>query len=252
MKQKVKNVPSIKQANVAGDEMAETIKLLWSHFKVMKKDLDKLKKADFCGLILSTLNHVMGHDSERYIELLEFTFEKIPSFISICPINKLIAGTLTWLEKDSATGKEEQRQRFDANQYNIIINKLQYFYRLEAILNLENNDKFKQILFGSKKEKGKIIKWMMYIRQYKDQMRKSDKKQKIKVPGKDGKMVPINYDRTFLDIFNELMDKTYPTFFRTSLANIEKKNQPGFFTNLKNVFSASKNPDKYFGIIKVR
>lgn len=250
MKQKVKNVPSIKQANVAGDEMAETIKLLWSHFKVMKKDLDKLKKADFCGLILSTLNHVMGHDSERYIELLEFTFEKIPSFISICPINELIAGTLTWLEKDSATGKEEQRQRFDANQYNIIINKLQYFYRLEAILNLENNDKFKQILFGSKKEKGKIIKWMMYIRQYKDQMRKSDKKQKIKVPGKDGKMVPINYDRTFLDIFNELMDKTYPTFFRTSLANIEKKNQPGFFTNLKNVFSASKSPDKYFSIIK--
>ena len=130
-----------------------------------------------------------------------------------------------WLEKDAATGKEEQRQRFNMEQYNIILSKLQNFYLLEAILNLENNDKFKQILFGSKKEKGKIIKWMMYIRQYKGQMKKSNKENKIVVPGKDGKMIPPNYDRKFLNIFEELMDKTYPTFFRTSLANIEKKNQ---------------------------
>ncbi len=247
MKQKIKNVPS---TNVAGDQMIETIGLLSSHFEIMKKDLKKFKKTGYCNLVLSTLNHVMKHDSEKYIELLAITFAQYPHFKSECPINKLIDGTLIWLEKDAATGKEEQRQRFNMEQYNIILSKLQNFYLLEAILNLENNDKFKQILFGSKKEKGKIIKWMMYIRQYKGQMKKSNKENKIVVPGKDGKMIPPNYDRKFLNIFEELMDKTYPTFFRTSLANIEKKNQPGFFTNLKNVFSASKNPDKYFGIIK--
>lgn len=247
MKQKIKNVPS---TNVAGDQMIETIGLLSSHFEIMKKDLKKFKKTGYCNLVLSTLNHVMKHDSGKYIELLAFTFNKNPHFKSECPINKLIDGTLIWLEKDAATGKEEQRQRFDANQYNIILSKLRNFYLLEAILNLENNDKFKQILFGSKKEKGKIIKWMMYIRQYKGQMKKSNKENKIVVPGHDGKMRPPNYDREFLNIFEELMDKTYPTFFRTFLANIEKKNQPGFFTNLKNMFSASKNPDKYFGIIK--
>jgi len=246
MKQKIKNMSSIKQTDVAGDEMMGTLDMLSSHFKVMEKDLDKLKKTDFCGLILSTLNHVMREDSARYIELLNHTYERYPSFKSICPINTLVDGTLIWLKTDAATGKEEQRQRFKEDQYNIILSKLENFYRLESILNLENNDKFKQILFGSKKEKGKIIKWMMYIRQYKKQMKRSDKEKKIKNP--DG--TSPNYDREFLKIFDELMDKTYPTFFRTSFANIEKKNQPGFFTNLKNMFSTSKGPDKYFNIIK--
>jgi hypothetical protein len=250
MQQKVKNVPSNKKAFLAGDDMMGTLTILSSHFKVMESDLDKLKQADFCNLILTTLNHVMREDGQMYIQLLNHTYDSYPSFKDICPINKLIDGTLVWLEKDAATGKEEQQQRFNADQYNLILGKLEHFYKLEAILNLENNNKFKQILFGSKKEKGKIIKWMMYIRQYKRQMKKSDKKQNIKIPAKDGKMIPINYDRTFLDVFNGLMDKTYPTFFRTSYANVEKGNRPGFFSNLKNMFSTSKGPDKYFDIIR--
>ena len=252
MQQKVKNIPSIKQPGVVGAEMMGVIDMLSAHFTVMTEDLNKLKKIDFCNLILTTFLHVMREDSGRYIEILDHTFEKYPSFQSICPMNKLVDTTLIWLEKDAATGKEEQNQRFDAAQYNIILSKLQHFYKLEAILNLENNDKFKQILYGSKKEKGKIIKWMMYVRQYKKQMKRSDKDNKIlnKIPGKDGKFKPINYDFTFLNIFNEIMDLTYPTFFRTSFANVEKSNRPGFFSNLKNMFSASKNPDKYFAIIR--
>jgi hypothetical protein len=252
MQQKVKHMPSIKKAFLAGNDMMATLTILSSHFKVMdgKNDLNKLKQVEFCNFILTTLNHIMREDGQMYIQLLNYTYDTYPAFKDICPINKLIDGTLAWLEKDAATGKEEQRHRFKADQYNLILRKLETFYKLESILNLENNNKFKQILFGSKKEKGKIIKWMMYIRQYKKQMKQSDKKQNIKIQAKDGKMIPINYDRTFLDVFNELMDKTYPTFFRTSYANVEKGNRPGFFSNLKNMFSTSKGPDKYFDIIK--
>ena len=232
-----------------GKMMAETLALLSSHFKVMKADAGKLKKIEFCDLIMNALIKVMRDDPMEYIGLLEFTYQEYPIFQKICPINKLVDKTLEWLAKDAATGKEEQQQRFNETQYNVILAKLTDFYKLEEILNLENNNKFKQILFGSKKEKGKIIKWMMYIRQHKGQMKRVDKKNETKIPGRDGKMMAPNYDFTFLQIFNGLMDKTYPTFFRTSYANIEKKNQPGFFTNLKNWYS-SKSPDSYFHIIK--
>jgi len=234
-----------------GEMMEETLEVLSSHFKVMEKDAGKLKSIEFCNLIINGLIKVMRDDPIRYINLLDSTYKKYPIFQKICPINKLVDKTLDWLVKDAATGKEKQQQRFVEQQYQTILAKLTDFYKLEEILNLENNDKFKQILFGSKKEKGKIIKWMMYIRQHKGQMKRVDKKNKIKIPGKDGKMKPPNYDFTFLEIFDQLMDKTYSTFFRTSYANIEKKNTPGFFTNLKNVFSASKSPDKYFHIIKM-
>jgi hypothetical protein len=249
---KVKNIPSVKQSGVVGTEMIGVIAMLSAHFTLMTEDMDKLKKVDVCNLIMTTFNYVMQKDPERYIELLDHTLEQYPFFINICPLNKLVDGTLVWLEKDGATGKEEQKHRFDPSQYNLILSKLQHFYKLEGILNLENNDKFKQILYGSKKEKGKIIKWMMYVRQYKKQMKRSDKDNKIlnTIPAKDGKFKPINYDITFLNIFNEIMDLTYPTFFRTSFANVEKSNRPGFFSNLKNMFTASKNPDKYFAIIR--
>ena len=232
--------------------MEKTLDVLSSHFKVMEKDAGKLKSIEFCNLIINGLIKVMRDDPTNYIPLLGLTYQKYPIFQKICPINKLVDKTLEWLAKDAATGKEEQQQRFVEEQYHLILSKLTDFYKLEEILNLENNNKFKQILFGSKKEKGKIIKWMMYIRQHKGQMKRVEKKKGES--GKtfiDGKMMYPNYDKTFLNIFNELMDKTYPTFFRTSYANIEKKNQPGFFTNLKNIFSASKSPDKYFHIIKM-
>jgi hypothetical protein len=252
IQQKVKNIPSVKQSGVVGTEMIGVIAMLSAHFTLMAEDMDKLKKVDVCNLIMTTFNYVMQKDPEKYIELLDQTLDQYPFFVNICPLNKLVDGTLVWLEKDGATGKEEQQQRFDPSQYNLILSKLRDFYKLEAILNLENNDKFKQILYGSKKEKGKIIKWMMYVRQYKKQMKRSDKDNKIlnTIPAKDGKFKPINYESTFLGLFNEIMDLTYPTFFRTSFANVEKKNRPGFFSNLKNMFSASKNPDKYFAIIR--
>jgi len=230
--------------------MSNIINVLSSYFSTILNDHKKLKTIQFCTLIINSFIKVMSEEPMAYISYLEIVYKQYPIFSKICPVNKLVDATLNWLEHDKATGKEAQNQRFDKIHYNAILAKLTDFYKLEEILNLENNKKFKEILYGSKTEKGKIIKWMMYIRQYKKQMKNEDKKDNIKIPSSDGKMNYPNYDKTFLIIFSDLMDKTYPNFFRTDYANIEKPRPTGFFTNLKNVFSGNTSPDKYFNIIK--
>ena len=233
-----------------GDMMSDIVGTLSSYFNVIINDAKKLKTIKFCTLIINGLIKVMSEDSVQYIQLLEHVYQEYPIFSKVCPINKLIDKTLEWLKHDAATGKEAQTQRFDKIHYHAILGKLTDFYKLEQILNLEKNNKFKDIVYGSKTEKGKIIKWMMYIRQYKRQMKKEDKKEGKKYETEDGKMKYPNYDKTFIEIFSDLMDKTYPNFFRTDYANIEKPRSTGFFTNLKNVFTGNTSPDKYFNIIK--
>jgi len=239
IKTKEKNSPKTGPSDAKVFSIFQMIDIITDNFNIIKKDGTILQNLNICELIVNILVHAAKSTPAEYMIILNQIFEKMPNFRNTCSINQLITLTLVWLKTDAAIGKEAQSQRFKKEHYHLILTKLLYFHDLYVIFpSLVNNDTMKQILYGNKNENGKIVNWMKYIRQHMRDQKRSDKDEEVE---------KTNYPKIFMEAFEKLIYHTYPFLFGTAAANMQEKS--GFFSNLKNMFSAKKI-DVYFDKIK--
>jgi hypothetical protein len=227
-------------ANESQKIIIHIIEIITQNFTPLQKDPAIIRHLGLCTSILKILAITAQKTPMKFIETMASIYRSMPTFRYGCGEQKVIEMALMWLEKDNATGEVKDESLYSEEQFDLILKKLGTFDKLYIILpTLVNDRRMKNLLYGKdKKSKGKLINWMIYVRQFL-QKRKWDEN------------IPENkrqFWQKFVESYYNLVHFTFPQLFGTQAATVkEVKKSTGFFSGLVNTFgnnsSGKKDPD---------